>query len=172
MNPVQTWRYSLPSENGEGWAVVFVDSFGFFAAITDFGDYSYRWSAHGKEDFREFVVGLERNPDYLLGKTSRREFSAEKTQEAVKRRIIELRRERDFTADDAREEWDLATRCHWDSEADFVRWCDASAMQEPWLLSESAYPGQARAFTERVLPRLSAVIRAELAAERSAQATP
>ena len=56
---VKVWRYSFPSIKGEGWAIFFLDETGCFAALSDYGDWSYRWNQRGlpeKLTFRHFLL--------------------------------------------------------------------------------------------------------------------
>lgn len=58
--------YKLPSIKGEGWAHISLNTeTGFFATVSDWGNYAYIWTAPGGE-FRAFLMGLQ--PDYLYGK--------------------------------------------------------------------------------------------------------
>jgi len=87
-----TWRYHLPNENGEGWAIAFLDSSGVFTSVSDYGDYGHRWpqAGWGPEDFRAFF--LQCDDSYILGKISRRdEYDGDRTVRAIKDRILELR---------------------------------------------------------------------------------
>lgn len=42
--PIITWTYWLPSEKGEGYAWIVMDSVGRFSTISDYGNYGYWWS--------------------------------------------------------------------------------------------------------------------------------
>jgi len=67
---VLVWRYALHPLPKGGWAKILLDSTGIFAAVSDWGNYAFVWSAwkHGQEDFRTFVAELEKDPDYAAGK--------------------------------------------------------------------------------------------------------
>lgn len=175
MTAVTTWRYYLPSENGEGWAVIFMDSVGVFSAVTDWGEYSYFWCQPGWQphdpDFRRFI--LERSDGYLAGKLTREEvYDAEATLAAVKAHIEDCRRDGDLSAEDAETETDAIEDCEnlRDREA-FVRWMERTTVPEPWRLSASKPHPQGVQFMARVMPRLREAIREELAREAEAAVT-
>ena len=164
-----TKRYDLHSEQGEGWAVIFVTSDGFLSAVTDYGSYGYLWTHHGYDDFRKFLLRLERDPDYLLSKLSQKDtWDGHGVCEQVKRTILEGRRSgsQRWTAARAREEWDLIERfdSFWSAE-DFSRWLDNTSIDDAWEFGRRVYPPNARAFVTKTLPRLAKLLAAELAAE-------
>jgi hypothetical protein len=167
--PVTTWRYHLPSTSSfGGWAIVFLDSIGCFSALSDYGDYGYRWpeAGWGPGDFRAFLAG--RDPRYVLGKIARRDhYDGDATLRAVKEQLCELRRHGSWKRERAREEWDLlalfdglATR------EDFGRWYDRTRLDEAYEFSVFTHPPRAQAFMENVFPRLQAAIREELEREK------
>lgn len=170
------WRYSEPNQNGEGegWFIAFLDSAGCLSVQSDFGDYSYRWNMGGMPagpdgkplGMREWVARhLARDPSYLLGKiSSRSEFDAEGSCASVRRFILEERRARRFSSEEAADEWD-----HVHSYLEGARsgdaWIGATSIEEPWhLLASNKYPAQARTFVDRLFPRLVALVRADLEA--------
>lgn len=177
---VRSWRYYLPSTNGEGWGVVHMDSTGFFAAITDYGNYSYLWSGHGKQppfDFRDFVAGLVRDPGYVLHKVAPNKVLDEAaTRHTIRRFILESRRDSTWTAAQAREEWDLQEEIfvrglHGDGDESldaFKAWLRETTISDAWELASWTEPPEAKAFVDRFMPRLCRVVADELAAERSA----
>ena len=56
----------LYDKNGNWLGQVVITSDGFFAAVTEYGNFSYSWPSTGRKDFREFLLGLD--PDYFGGK--------------------------------------------------------------------------------------------------------
>lgn len=64
MGNIKSKSYTLRDENGWLGQVV-LTSDGMFAAVTDYGNYSYAWRSYG-EDFRDFIVSI--NVDYFEGK--------------------------------------------------------------------------------------------------------
>jgi hypothetical protein len=163
---VSTWRYHLPSENGEGWAIIFMDSIGCFSALSDWGDYGYRWpeAGWGPGDFRAFFLQCDDN--YILRKISRSEvYYGDRTAKNIRRRICELRRGggRTWTPVRAREEWETLERYGVDSREEFAVWYQHTEIDEAYELAEYDHSYQALAFIARVLPRLREAIRVELA---------
>jgi hypothetical protein len=177
MSPAKTFpdgsalkRYELPSIDGlEGWATIVLGADGFFAAVTDYGNYAYRWCHTGDDDFRNFVVSI--SGDYLLGKVSRDDvYDGETTARDIKRRIRRQRREGWITKDEARTEWELVESCDVENggEHAFGCWYEETNMCDASKMRSDRYPNDATAFAEKTLPRLKAMLRAELAAESKA----
>lgn len=175
MSDVKLWRYYLPSINGEGWAEIVLGSNGFFAAVSDFGDYAFAWRHHGYKDFREFIVRISDDWGYAASKISRADaYQSNETLRAVKDDILRLRRGRSISKYQARDAWDEIDsdfeRLY--SAYDFSRWCQdgdgSSLIGDASELATYDYPASARAFCQKTLPRLAEAIRAELAAEKAA----
>jgi hypothetical protein len=168
--PIKVWRYSLPSEDGfGGWGVFFLDSAGVFAAVTDYGNASYVWRGHGERDFREFVAGLARDPHYTLGKLAQPTFEwpmdVEATRKACRSAVLDARRQRarQWDRDRARIEWDALQRA--EDEHELLTWIREAPLDDRGDLIARRPPAGMSALIEKLLPRLAAVIRAELAAE-------
>lgn len=165
MTTVQTWRYSIPSERGNGWAIAFVDSIGCFSVLSDYGDYGYRWpqAGWGPGDFRRFL--LQCNDDYILRKLARRDhYDGEATLRNVKDVILQNRRSLEWSADRAREEWSLL-RTYDDLERreDFARWYDSTRIDCAYEHARVTFDPSALAFMTKVWPRITAAIREDLA---------
>lgn len=167
MPSVKTWRYHLPSINGEGWAIAFLDSIGCFTCLSDFDDWSYRWpeAGWGPRDFRQFFIRC--NDNYVLGKIARDDtYYGSQTLRNVKERILEGRRHGGWGRDMARKEWELLREYDdLDSRESFAMWYQQTEIQDCSELAHWGVPPRAKAFMEHVMPRLREVIRAELAAE-------
>jgi hypothetical protein len=165
MSKVTVWRYHLPSVNGEGWAIAFLDSIGCFSVLSDYGDYGHRWpeAGWGPGGFREFFVQC--GGSYVLGKIARREaYYAARTVRAVKDSILESRRHGNMTCERARDEWDLLRR-HESlySREDFAMWYQQTQIDEAYELAVYDFSPQANGFMTHVFPRLQRAIREELA---------
>lgn len=96
-------RYKIRTE--EWWAIFFLSPDGCLDIQSDYGDYSYIWTAFGP-CFKKFLIGCDRS--YLLGKLGMnkpKEFDNKKTYERIKRDIIEKRREKEISAETAAEAW-------------------------------------------------------------------
>jgi len=99
-------RYTLVSKDPYWWADITVSSDGFLNIQSDYGDFSYRWGAFG-DDFKAFLIDCDNS--YISKKIGRNYpdvFNAKKTEMAFKRDIIEARKNRIVTAEQAREAWD------------------------------------------------------------------
>lgn len=84
--------YTLRWTKKSWWAVITIDtSNGIFMVMSDFGSYNYRWGSPGKS-FKEFLIGLEKDPSYLLKKISSMEFDPEGT---LKQFIADAKKGRD-----------------------------------------------------------------------------
>jgi hypothetical protein len=162
---VKVWRYSFPSIKGEGWAIFFLDETGCFAALSDYGDWSYRWNQRGLPEettFRHFL--LQCADDYILGKIApKQEYDDEGSVVAVKETIIGMRREGQLTKDEAREEWDsIETYENFYSEFNFWDWAKTTSLSEVSELYTQKYSEQARAFLKHCMPRLREAIKNDL----------
>jgi hypothetical protein len=164
---VTTWRYSIPSVNGEGWAILFLDSTGSFTAISDWGDYSHHWRRIGwgslGSDFREVSLGF--GDSYIQDKISGDDvYDGEATLVRVKQEIVRRRRDGECDAEWAREQWDAAV----DSSlhhgiVEFWLWETELEERHEFLVYRKD-PGAA-AFVKNALPRLREKIREDLARE-------
>jgi hypothetical protein len=163
-------RYDLPTIDGlEGWGTIVLGADGFFAAVTDYGNYAYRWCHTGEPDFRRFVLKI--GGDYLLGKISRDdEYDGEATAKGIRSLILERRRENLWGKEQAREEWDLVESCDVEHGGDFGfhAWYLETKIGDASEMRCDRYPNDASAFAEKTMPRLRELIRAEIAAEKAA----
>lgn len=171
---VQTWRYHLPNSRGEGWVIAFLDSIGCFSVLSDYGNYGHRWpqAGWGPGDFRSFLVQC--GDDYILRKLApQRAYDGAETLINVKRAIIEARRACarrnrhnghavSWSRERAREEWDRLDEFDIDYIENFVRWADATGLDEPWEYQCNGPDRDAVAFIEQVMPRLRKAIEADL----------
>jgi hypothetical protein len=165
MSGVKTWRYSVPTLNSlEGWAILFLDNAGCFAALSDYGDWTYRWNARGiaEKDMRYFILSCD--DGYLLQKLNpHKEYDSDATLIAAKELIIGMRRERQLDVDEARNEWISLSDC--DSlrtEIDFYRWTEMMDLGDVSDLYRTKHSEQARAFLKHCLPRLRMEIKNDL----------
>jgi hypothetical protein len=146
-------RYNIRNEPGtiEGWAVIVVDSKGFLGIVSDFGSYAFHWRGP-VIDFFQFLTRCD--VDYLAKRLGKPEYLPEPTLRRVREDILRLRRTRHWSADKARDEWDLIEECdELCNDAAFTRWYDRTDIQDA---SECAVYGtgpQLRAFFARTWPR-------------------
>lgn len=167
MSDIKTWRYVLPNIDSEGWGVVLLDSTGFFAAVSDYGNYAHGWWDSGKKDFREFFLQAEKDANYFLAKLSRdSEFDADTTVQLIKEYILSHRRERRLLQEEARLEWERADELL--ADYDERGWCESTRINYAGEFLRYTFPASAKAFVYQLLPRLAAAIAEELKHEREA----
>lgn len=155
-------------ENGE-YGTFFVESgegktsddrprfFATWCCVSSYGVFGHYWS-HMGEPFAQFIQDIE--PDYLLGKIARRETDAQKTIAAVRRQIIENRKDGSVTKDDAREAmealreiedegWDggWTTKALWDSHE------ISKALHSDYMeLTRQEWANDAKQFVKKLWP--------------------
>jgi len=185
MAELRIWRYYLPNERepgwaGEGWAEIVLSSGGFFAAVSDYGNYAFAWrfNARGGEDFRSFVASLAGDPSYVIGKLgpcSERPYPVdyEKTIKFIRECILQARRDDSLTKEKAREEWsNVGLFADEPNDFGLQRWHHDTSLSDSGELVCCSPPASLRAFCERTMPRLAEVLRAELQAEKAAAEKP
>jgi hypothetical protein len=169
--PVKTWRFDLPNVDGEGWAIVFMDSRGCFSALSDWGDVSYRWRSN--PNLPAFVKSC--NDDQLISKfgQNRREYDPQGTVEGVRDYLweealavfescaLEDGTTRSFTADEHEqldclsEEWELL-RFYDDlaNEHEFTQWYTETDLDDAGEFYTQRYERDVTNFVAKVMPRL------------------
>lgn len=180
MSDVQIWRYNLPPvskeeiaahpwlpkfEEGQGWATILVGSDGFFSAVSDYGNYAFRWCHHGCNDFREFLLNAERSPDYFVVKLSTHPwpYNGPDTLQAVKKYILEARREGIMEKEIAREEWDLLEDNEdLDNEMVFWDWCRSTSLGDAHEFGVHKAPSDVTCFVTKTMRRLCVLLRQDL----------
>lgn len=177
MSAPAVWQYRVTGEKGGWLADVILRADGFFATVSDWGSYAYRWT-HPGMPFREFVAGLARPHDsYLCSKLERRDwFDGTQTLKNITGHICEYRRDGSMTKEEAAKEWDLLVDIIGDGlhvdlrneEMDlhqFHQWYSQTSIDAAHEFGRYDFRPDVRAFCAEVMPRLAALIRAELAAE-------
>jgi hypothetical protein len=162
-----TRRYDLPGIGrfGEGGAIILLTSDGMLAAVSDFDNYAFRWSHFGDGDFRKFVVGMAKSPDYIMSKLGDVKYDGIKTRLEIKRRILEYRRRRDVTRQWAREEFDLWDDSDFETEWDFWNWSNRTRL-DCIDIAKASYPRMlVRFVNETIVQRLCPLLVAELESE-------
>ena len=101
-------RYYFRFENGN-WAQIYIDSeHNTLMCQSTFGDYGYPyWHPAKTETFKDFLIGMENEKQYLLEKVAKKEFDLDLTVQNWKAQIIEWRRSENCTKNQAREMWDV-----------------------------------------------------------------
>lgn len=64
--PVTAETYKLKNDNGSWLAQIVITSDGMFAAVSDWGNFSYAWGSFGAGSFKDFILSLE--TDYFANK--------------------------------------------------------------------------------------------------------
>lgn len=167
--PVTCWRYSLPPVRHEGWAIVHMDSHGFFGAASDFGNYAFNWTAFG-DDFRKFLLGIGTDTGYLCSKLGpRRTLDVKATTQLFRENILSGRREGRMEKDRARELW-LRTDEFRHELIELGELIDTASDIFPgcWEWGSYDYDEDLRGFAQRIWPRLLAAVQADLAVEAAA----
>jgi hypothetical protein len=160
------YRYDIPSKAHEGWGIFFVSSDGIVTCVSDYGNYGHRWPFNYDKDgdFREWLVDFDTN--YIRRKMapSCEEDDVDATRERIMSTLLTMRRAMRITRDQAMEWWvelhnigDIIDMVNWMRETEFPGAWDHDIVK--------VVPPDVRAFEERLLPRLQAAVRAELAKE-------
>jgi hypothetical protein len=165
-------RYTIPSEKGEGWAVILIDTeIGFFATCSDWGNFAYLWTHPGME-FRKFLAQL--TPDYLhkkllFGRESSQVFDGEKTAELIKEALNNkdraLLKEKGRSWKRYNQECALLEQHTPMEKEDFDSWQSETGLEEPWQYKCTKPEPQAMSFCTKVWPRFKALLEAELLKE-------
>lgn len=116
-----------------GWAVLMWDDRGVVTLHTDHGSWVHQWHPRniGASSIAAFLAGL--NSGYASGKfmgQACRVTDFERTVAEAKKQLLEMRRDGDVEADDAREEWDLLKGVH--EEHGLTEWVRASNIPDAW----------------------------------------
>ena len=163
-------RYDLPSDKGEGWAHIIIDTeIGMLSVVSDFGNYAYAWGGEKQTacEFREFLLRFDpKYPDYLCSKLlsdrpDRDVYDADGTKRRIRERIRGLE-----DKELRRKELAHFNQSEFEHEFDFFEWCHGTELGDA---SESAsYKPRIHTvrFCKETIPRLQKILRAELAQER------
>lgn len=115
--------------------VTMEEATGQVSVYSDYGDWSYRWTAIGDTTLPEFVAGLD--SQYAGGKflgAALRVFSVESTVELIRRHILELRRDATYTKDFAATEWEQVGYLE-SGDYDFRMWCENTKIADAYEFS-------------------------------------
>lgn len=163
-------RYDLPNRKHEGWATIVLTEDGMFLAASDYGSYCYYWSHCGCRDFREFLCRHQYTcedgtPDhYMVSKLNpKTEYDGEATLREVRAHILRQRRRRRLDKRRALEEWQLLEDFDYlCGDLSFHEWCGSTRIDDPWEFSKHRYSASVMAFVSKTMPRLAAILKAEL----------
>jgi hypothetical protein len=102
-------QYNVSASGGR-WAFIVVDEKHLSLLInSDYGAWAFRWHNIGSQSFKEFLIGMEKDPDYLISKLAvgEKEVDVEGTIKRVREGVLECRRENpeQLSREDARSIW-------------------------------------------------------------------
>lgn len=161
---VKFYRYYLPSENGEGYAIIFLDSTGVFSAVSDFGNYGYIWQARGGVEFRRWLVDNHHDWHYFAKKFDPKQIADwDQTVKHIREHIDAYAKEGTYTKAFARNERDLLARhSTFSSELDFSYWYNETKISDAYELIHYRMSYQVEHFAKKTLVRLCAILKAEI----------
>lgn len=170
------YHFTVEKDRPFGWVRAIIGP-GFFMAVSDYGHVAANWGPQSPgTDFRRYFAkpgGI--SPDYFCEKTGQGKtcFDAEATVKRLRKLILESRREKRWSRDFARGEWDLTTRME-GSELGWEGWLAETEIGDAIDDVVWNYPVRLRGFAENVLPDLAKVVAAELETEvqRNQEGTP
>lgn len=170
---MKVWHYKIQSTGaGEGWAHVMIREDGFFATVSDYGNYAYWWTATGKKDVREFFLRAEDDWHYFAKKLRPdTQLDQEASFDRVLQDIREERRRGDLTKEEARERYEHVKWFGRDDWEGFLRDEDTNRYwDEVWDFTVRTLSADVVCYTQKILPKVAKLIEAELAAERASVA--
>lgn len=164
---MKTWHYYFPNDRpGEGWAHVYISENGFFAAVSDWGHFAYMWPREGPDDFRKFFTDAESQWAYFAGKLRPEKIlNEQKSWANIKQELLERRRRKDLTKEQAREaRVEMDCYSSWD---EYIASSDCNKyFDEPWDFSVHELDPDVVSFCKRVMPQLAAVLEDELSGKK------
>lgn len=142
---------------------------------SDYGSYGHSFYL-GRQpdiDLRQFLVGADTH--YLMKKLRPYfyppQINAPETQKSVRQHILEHRREKDYTREEARREWDRTHQLHW-GEAEVHRWHDETEIPDASELIESdTIPGALVGLMRDLWPHFIEQVEQELETRRKTEGT-
>lgn len=164
MADVQMWRYVVPSNKFGEWGIFLLDSTGYFSVVSDFGNYAYLWTHHGCADFREFLVGLEK--DYLCSKLGTKgTLDEKKTLQLIGEALDQAEEDGSIPEEEMVEERMILEELDSSDgvEAGFRDWSESTRLNPPWEYLCYSYPPDLLGFAEKVWPRFVELLRKDLA---------
>jgi len=170
----QVTRYLLRSRKPSPdywWAEICISEDGSLNVLSDYGNYAYAWRSIGQDTFKQFLISLHN--DYLMGKIGqglKKEFNNSRTMKLLYQEVLERRREKDITEDEARECWDAINDV--DDYKDDSEYCNSvmdkySPILKLYNEDYSAIPcemddnSQLTAFVEKVWPEFIRILKEE-----------
>lgn len=155
------------------WAEITINDQGSFNAQSDNGDFCYRWPKHGRKSFKHFIMNeLVSDPHYFLKKVAEEDYyDSWKTERAWKKKVRELRYEREIPKDLAREMYgdieDITSEVRTpDLAIDRMYNSSLGRVDDPTYTFEvdMDYPPGAWHFARVVMPAFAEILKKEVAA--------
>ena len=169
-------KYDIRWGAGE-WAIFSIDeTTGLMQCMSSYGEWSYAWPHHGRTTFKDFLLEMERDWQYLLRKVSATVFDFDQSIKYWKNHIIDIRRAAGCTKEQARDAFDVID----DLEVDDAGYC-AAVLNSSYAISAAdpdfwevlngvkEYPYEAMIFAQTIWPMLCEVIRGELKENESVE---
>lgn len=161
MAEIKTYRYTVPSVNGEGWGVFLFDSNGAVTAITDFGNFANQFCLAEGEDVRKFLI--EMRSDQMLCRIARKsDIDEEQTLKDIEEAVLEqtdeskIKKEKEslaqFRADLEYMPFEFA---HFD-------WYQGTSLDDEDAFLVKKYPSAAVRFSNETYVRLQEKLKSEL----------
>ncbi len=143
---------------------------GFFATVSDFGNYAYWWTATGSKDVRKFFLRAEQDWDYFARKLRPEwHINEEESFNAVILDILKERSHGELSKADARERYDHVK--YYSSDDDWEGFLRDSSTHtfwdEPWNYGVSELNSDVVCFAKKILPQVAKLIEAELEREEA-----
>ncbi|MDO4356909.1 MAG: hypothetical protein Q4E13_10405 [Clostridia bacterium] len=163
LGPVR--RYTLVPSGDEPdymrctWGVIYLDlEKGILSAVTDTGDYAYRWPEHGRDFMRLMIDVLTQDDEYLIKKIARRT-------------VFDLEESKLLVADSFRGDDDPDTKKLLDRVAEidahspeaFISALDDLGCTDSWEYVVETYSPQATFFVELMQRHILPLLREEYA---------
>lgn len=168
MRNKKIWQYSFPSIQLEGWAEIILREDGFFAAVSDYGNYAHLWPSHGCADFRRFFLRV--NTFYLVSKLNPKlQVNSEASFKEVKAYVERQRLDRRMDRKEAREIWEHLAKFHVRDWELFLADMDTALyFPTPLDFQVMEQASETVAFVEKVIhARLVPVLKQQLDEEQS-----
>jgi hypothetical protein len=166
--PVKHYRYYLPSEKGEGYAVIFLDSVGVFSTVSDWGNYGYIWGSRGGVEFRQWLIENHKDWHYFAKKLDPNEITDwDATAKRIREHIDAYEKDGTYSDLFAAGERELLKRSAITDEWSFHFWYNETEISDAGELVVRRLSCQVEHFAKKTLPRLCAVLKAELKAEKN-----
>tara|TARA_A100001391_G_scaffold43014_1_gene25001 strand:+ start:412 stop:972 length:561 start_codon:yes stop_codon:yes gene_type:complete len=146
-----TFHEIMAVSDGWGWArLLWEDATGRVNINSDYGDWSYCWTAIGTKTLAQFLNQLSSGymGEKMLG-VGLREHSDGKTVAYIRKAIIRDRKDGELTKEEAKEEW-TNVKYYGDGDWDFRMWCGETSYEDPWGFACDDVNGQWVSFWDHI----------------------